>query len=138
MWEALKRLFTKRKREKEALLTQLSSLQETVAALTTSEATATMELKELRDAEAAKKQKYDSKDPWVEITSMEYNEVKGIQISLDWNDAFVNELRHNGYTGTDDAIVVQKWLAVLYEDLMGNLEAQAIERSDVIRPNEFE
>lgn len=69
-------------------------------------------------------------DPWVEIRSAVVDPVKGIQIELDWNPAFVQYLRDNGMTGQDEETVVQKWLAFLYEDLVNRLEAQVVNNTD--------
>lgn len=65
-------------------------------------------------------------DPWVEIRSAVIDPVKGIQIELDWNPAFVEYLRDNGMNGQNEETVVQKWLAFLYEDLINRLEDQVI------------
>jgi len=54
----------------------------------------------------------DSKDPWVTIIGDTVTE-EGIQIALDWNDAFVKYLRAQGVTGADETQVVQHWLAMI-------------------------
>ncbi len=54
----------------------------------------------------------DSKDPWVTIIGDTISE-DGIQIALDWNDAFVKYLKAQGVTGTDETEVVQHWLAMI-------------------------
>ena len=57
-----------------------------------------------------------SPKPWVELVGM--SQVGGnIKIELDWNDAFVTELRKNGFTGPDDETVVQRYIAVLARDV---------------------
>src|SRR4051812_47504058 len=64
------------------------------------------ELELFRAHEEQNKAKYDSVEPWVEIRSAEFNEVKGIRIELDWNDAFVQHLKESGIKGkSDDEIV---------------------------------
>lgn len=60
----------------------------------------------------------NEKEPWVRVVGENIDPVKGIQIELDWNDAFVVYLRNNGYTGSSDEAIVQKWLAHLYKHLM--------------------
>lgn len=82
--------------------------------------------------------RYTSSEPWIEIKSAEYNEAKGIQIELDWNDAFIGHLKDSGITGKEDDIIVQKWLSLLYQDLSDKLESGAIERSNDPRPNDWE
>ena len=37
----------------------------------------------------------------------------GIQLALDWNDAFVKYLKTQGITGADDTQIVQYWLAMI-------------------------
>jgi len=74
-------------------------------------------LDELREQ---KKQATVVKDaePWVDIKGAIEDPEHGIKMELDWNDAFVTYLRDNGITGADDEVVVQKWIALLYRDLM--------------------
>lgn len=54
----------------------------------------------------------DSKDPFVTIIGDKVTE-EGIEISLDWNDAFVKYLRTQGVAGADDTQIVQHWLAMI-------------------------
>ncbi|KKL80334.1 hypothetical protein LCGC14_2005790 [marine sediment metagenome] len=54
----------------------------------------------------------DSKEPWVTIIGDTISE-EGIQLALDWNDAFVKYLKTQGVTGADDTQVVQHWLAMI-------------------------
>lgn len=77
-------------------------------------------------------------DPWIEIKSADFDPVKGIHIELDWNPAFVQHLKDNGFKARDDETIVQKWLAFLYEDLIGRLEQKIIDNSDKPRVNDFE
>lgn len=79
----------------------------------------------------------NGKDPWVEIKSAEFNEIKGIQIELDWNEAFVQYLKDNGIKAKTDEGIVQKWLMMLYADLIDKFESREIENSDKIRVNDF-
>jgi len=66
-----------------------------------------------------------AKEPWVDIKGILEDPKNGIRVDLDWNDAFVTYLRDNGITGVDDEIVVQKWITMLYRDLIEqNQEAQ--------------
>lgn len=76
--------------------------------------------------------------PWVEVKSADFDPVKGIHIELDWNDAFIQHLKDNGLKARDDETLVQKWLAFLYEDLIGGLEQQVIDASDKPRVNDYE
>ena len=83
-------------------------------------------------------EKRNSDVPWVEIKSDSYDKNKGIQIALDWNDAFISYLIENSISGKDDDTIVQKWLALLYHDLLNKLEQQSIDNSDIIGSSDFE
>ena len=54
----------------------------------------------------------DSDEPWVTIIGDTISE-DGIQLALDWNDAFVKYLKTQGVTGADETQVVQHWLAMI-------------------------
>lgn len=62
--------------------------------------------------------KKKSKEPWVQVIGEDIDPERGIKIELDWNDAFVKYLKQNGYTGTSDEAIVQKWLAHMYKHTM--------------------
>ena len=80
----------------------------------------------------------DVTEPWVNIGSTTYDPVKGFRIELDWNDAFIQHLRDGGIVGRSEEEVVQKWLGVLYGELINRLEGTVVERnSDVNRVNDF-
>lgn len=93
---------------------------------------------ELVDKELAEEAKRNGTEPWVEIRSADYSEVKGVQIELDWNEAFIQYLKDSGMTGNDDETLVQKWLALLNHDLIGRLEQVSINKSDRKIINDFE
>lgn len=88
------------------------------------------ELEVLKAREAEEEAKRNGTEPWVVVRSAHTDPVKGIQIELDWNEAFVQYLRESGINGRDDETVVQKWLAFLYEDLVNRLEDQVINSTD--------
>lgn len=58
----------------------------------------------------------ESDEPWMDIEAWDQDGT-GAKIELDWNDAFIKHLRHNGITGADDDQVVQKWIILLMEDM---------------------
>jgi len=99
---------------------------------------ANKELEFRREQDAADEARRNSNEPWVEIKSAEVSDTRGIQIELDWNDAFVQYLRDNGIVARDDEGVVQKWLLSLYKNLMDRLEQEVIENSDRQMINDFE
>ena len=77
--------------------------------------------------------------PWFQLETTELDPVKGLQIKLDWNEAMIQHLRDNGHTGRDDEVLVQKWLAMLYEDIISQLEQKLIElNTDNKDHSEFE
>lgn len=99
---------------------------------------ANSELLIFREKEKQDQERYTSTIPWVEIKSESYDQVKGIQIALDWNEAFIMYLKENGVEGKTEDGIVQKWLAMLYQDIIGTMEQQSIDVSDIQQPNEFQ
>jgi uncharacterized protein YbaA (DUF1428 family) len=91
-----------------------------------------------RAKDAADKAKREGTEPWVEIKSADYSEIKGIHIELDWNEAFIQYLKDSGLKAKDDEAIVQKWLAYLYQDLIDKLEQKVVDNSDKPRINDFE
>lgn len=92
----------------------------------------------LADVTAEDEERRSSTTPWVEIKSADYSEVKGINIQLDWNEAFIQHLKDSGLTGRDEDAIVQKWLAFMYQGLVERFEHQAIENSDRPRIRDYE
>lgn len=72
----------------------------------------------------------NSSEPWVNITSENIDSKKGIEIGLDWNSAFILYLEESGIQGRNEDEVVQKWLAMLYQQLASEFEQQVIDNSD--------
>lgn len=71
--------------------------------------------------------KRDDTKPWFEITSDGFDEVKGVKIAMDWNDAFVSYLEDLNIKGPTDEAAVQRWLAMVNLHLIEQLESDAIE-----------
>ena len=124
-----------------ATVKQLSAeLADGMARLEALEAELTEKNQQLLDEKLANADKPDPKtstEPWVEIKSSSVDPVKGLMIELDWNDAFVQYLKDNGLQGRDDETIVQKWVALLYENLINGLEEQAVENSDKIKVSDY-
>lgn len=82
-------------------------------------------LVEEKAAEEAKREedRKRSEEPWVDIKGLVEDAEKGIRVDLDWNDAFIDYLRKNGITGADDETVIQKWITMLYKDLIDQNQA---------------
>lgn len=58
------------------------------------------------------------KRPWVEITGEAIDSDKGIRLALDWNNEFIQYLKQNGITGADEEQIVQKYITLLYRELI--------------------
>ena len=98
----------------------------------------------LSQSEADKKIAGIKEEPWVNVNKMgiDPENAKAGFIELDWNDHFVAMLHDNGYTGTGDEDVVNKWFndvcrTVLVQEIAdqdyGLQEQQQTGESDVIR-----
>lgn len=79
-----------------------------------------------REKEQEEHQKYietmkQSPDPWVDIVGWVHTD-QGVKVELEWNDAFVDYLRSNGISGTDEEQVVQKWVTLLLRDMADQME----------------
>lgn len=62
-----------------------------------------------------------SEAPYVEIVGSDIDPRQGLKINLDWNDAFVDYLRQNGFKGTTDEAIVQLWLTHLYKNMVDKM-----------------
>lgn len=87
-------------------------------------------LEELRAENKAKEEKQREveekqaeEDPHVEIKGIVHDPKQGIKIELDWNDAFIQHLRNNGYDGADDDAIVQKYIAILAKQVAEDMES---------------
>ena len=88
------------------------------------------ELNVFRKKDEADKARYTSTDPWIEITGDEIDPIKGMVIECDWNPAFIQFLKENGITAKDENVAVQKYIAMLYEDIVNKMEQQIVDNSD--------
>ena len=59
----------------------------------------------------------ESPEPWMELVAISADERGQIKIELDWNGAFVQQLRENGFNGPDDETIMQRYVAVLAKDV---------------------
>ena len=102
-------------------------------------AAAATELQEFMAAQAVGAQDNaegkNSEEPWVTIVGDAVGE-EGIQLSLDWNDAFIKFLKAAGIDGTDDTAIVQKWLAMVAKEQADRLGEARLELEGKV--NEFE
>lgn len=145
MFKALKQWWNRDKILEQQINEKLQSMQEFIEseraarkaaeeALAASESQVNM----FRAKDEADRAKREGKEPWVEIKSADYSDVRGIHIELDWNEAFIQYLKDNGITGRDEETAVQKWLAFLYQDLINRLEQKVVDKSDKPHVNDFE
>lgn len=88
------------------------------------------ELTLFRKQDEANKAKYDSVEPWIEIKSDGIDPIKGMVIECDWNAAFIQFLKENGITSKDETAAVQKYIAMLYENIVNKMDEQIVENSD--------
>lgn len=75
--------------------------------------------------------------PYFELKSESADPVKGLAIEMDWNEAFIQHLREHGHVGRTDNILIQKWLAMLYENMIETLEQQIIDSNSSHIDSEF-
>lgn len=114
------------KRIEDEATTRDAELAQTKAALAEKDE----ELNVFRKQEEADKEKYSSVEPWIEIKSDGVDPIKGMVIECDWNPAFIQFLKENGITAKDENVAVQKYIAMLYEDIVNKMDEQIIENSD--------
>lgn len=57
-----------------------------------------------------------SPEPWVDIKGWSETDT-GIQVELNWNKAFIDQLKRVGIFGYDEEQMVQKWLALLMKEV---------------------
>jgi len=60
--------------------------------------------------------------PFVEIISDGYDPELGVQLQLDWNAAFIKELKSKGYRGRNERDIVNKWLTAVHKQLANEFE----------------
>lgn len=70
------------------------------------------ELNHLRDRK-------ESDEPWFEFVGGEVHPEHGLELRLDWNDAFINQLRTQGYKGTSDDELIAQYIANVQKSVEG-------------------
>jgi hypothetical protein len=56
------------------------------------------------------KSRRESNEPWIDFVGGDIDPKNGLQINLDWNDAFIDQLRIQGYRGTTETELVSQYL----------------------------
>ncbi len=64
----------------------------------------------------------ESDDPWVDFVGNVRDTEMGQRLQMEWNDAFIVYLRANGVTGANDEQVVQKYISLLFKDMVDKNE----------------
>lgn len=125
------------RKKKISIEDRLAALEENLAAekqakevIETQLQEANNELLVLREQHQQYEDKRNSTEPWIEVIGESIDPVRGIEIKLDWNDAFIQYLKENGITGKDEDTAVQKYITFLYQDLVEKLEQKSIDNSD--------
>jgi hypothetical protein len=59
----------------------------------------------------------ESDEPWVEVLGGNVDSEKGLEIKLDWNDAFVDQLKKKGYKGTTEQELISSYLLELSKSI---------------------
>lgn len=62
------------------------------------------------------KKKKEGDEPFLELIGDELSAEYGLAVKLDWNAAMINYLKRNGYNGTTDEEIVQKYLVDMMND----------------------
>ena len=141
MIEKIKNWWNRDKKEKQALLATVEALRQHNDEISNTLKRVTDQL-QIETARASTPEPevsvYDSSEPWVEIKSEGVNDVKGLYLQLDWNDAFIEYLKDRGLKAADEEALVQKWLAMLYQDMTERMEVDAIERKSNNNSSYFE
>jgi len=72
------------------------------------------------------------------LSSTGVDAIRGVQMDMDWNEAFIQYLKDNGSTGRYDEIHIQKFLVMLYQELINRLDQRLIDKKDVEQTGDFE
>lgn len=68
--------------------------------------------------------------PYISIIGDTIHPEHGIELALNWTDDFVKYLKESGYSGTTDELVIQKYLVVLYSDMIERIREKTNNISD--------
>lgn len=72
------------------------------------------------------------------LTSKGVDPVKGILMDMDWNEAFIQYLKDNGSTGKYDELHVQKFLVMMYHNLIERMEEKLLDKKEIDTTGDFE
>lgn len=106
--------------KKKASLQELQTVKQELAELVS-------EMQMLKAVSADSIERYqlkNSEEPWIDLVGGDVDFDKGLQLKLDWNDAFITQLRAQGYKGTSEGALVAQYLLVLGDTLLKQNESQ--------------
>ena len=61
-------------------------------------------------------------EPIFKISIDKIDPEKGFEFAMDWKPELVEYLRKNGFMGTSDELIIQKFIAGLYVDIMEKIQ----------------
>jgi hypothetical protein len=70
-----------------------------------------------------------STEPWVDIVSWAEGEHE-VETKLDWNDAFIADLRASGFTGANDEQIIQQYLVILSKNMASKMDDESDKKGD--------
>jgi hypothetical protein len=71
-----------------------------------------------------KKEATDLKQPWVNVTKFNVIDSKdpsNIEIELDWNIFFIDELKSAGYNGKEEEDIIEQWFHDLCRGIVDDI-----------------
>ena len=99
------------------LTKQLQSIEETIVTRMTDLVEQRVSAK-IRTVEEQRESRLNGSTPYFEVISeLDVNDNGRTKIELDWNQAFIKELRSKGYTGTNEEEIIHKWMRVLADQV---------------------
>jgi hypothetical protein len=108
------------------LVAQLNTLEDSISDRI-ADAITQHELRKEVLAQKTADERQNSEIPFVEVISSGYDPELGVQMQLDWNAAFIKELKAKGYRGRSERDLVNKWLVATHKQL-----AEQFEQSDKV------
>jgi len=68
----------------------------------------------------------ESNEPWVNVVSTNFDEGSPTQgfMELEWNSAFIQFLKDNGYQGNSDEELVDQWFTALCKNIGAQMDEE--------------
>lgn len=86
---------------------------------------------QLHEINQVKQEQQTGTTPYFSLSTSHLDDVKGLEIQMDWNPAFIQYLKDNGHTGRVEEEYVQRWLTILYTDMIEQMEKRIIDEIDI-------